>query len=123
MGSRMTPPAACNRLAHYRLGEPGHRTSARCEHDPVLLHEGLCLIDSHDAAQAMRLVIAIFRDACRRTGRSLRTLPWSPARLDRGNTARAIDLRRPAAPLRPRRGAACDGRAPCWRGADRASRW
>ena len=45
----MTPPATCNRFARYCLNQPGHRAFARYEHDPVLLHERLCLIDSHHA--------------------------------------------------------------------------
>src|SRR5438034_5685994 len=45
----MTPPATCNRLARYCFSQPGHRTFARYEHDPVLLHERLGLIGSHHA--------------------------------------------------------------------------
>jgi hypothetical protein len=48
-GLWMTPPAACNRFANDCLSQPGHRTFARYEHDPVLLHERLCLINGHDA--------------------------------------------------------------------------
>src|SRR5438445_13009313 len=69
MGPRMTPPAACNRLAHYCLSQPGHRTFSRCEYDPVFLHEGLCLTNAHGARVraargsrwAARVALARFR--------------------------------------------------------------
>ena len=66
---------------------------------------------------------ATCRDAPRRTTRSRRTLPCSPAECRRTRTARATCLRRPEAWPRSRRVAACDAREPCCSTTGRACRW